>query len=225
MMTAIAIDDELPALKVISRFCSQVETVNLLGTFHKPGEALAFAEKTPVDLLFLDIQMPSQTGIELYKAMPPGTLVIFTTAFSHYAVEGFTLRAIDYLLKPFTLDRFKQATDKAFEYFSFRSVSGEILLKAEYGQFRVPLAEIGLIEASDDYVRIHLEGRKPLMVRTTLKTILAQLPTADFVRVHRSYIVPLRRIENVRNKTIFTGGREIPLGGSYEQDFLARFLR
>src|SRR5919197_1575106 len=115
MITAIAIDDELPALKVIENFCSHVDFIDLQKTFNKPTEALKHLRKFPVDLLFLDINMPSLTGIELYKAVKQNTMAIFTTAYSEYAVEGFNLNAIDYLLKPFTIERFMQSVEKAHE--------------------------------------------------------------------------------------------------------------
>src|SRR5579864_5298362 len=107
MIKAIAIDDEAPALKVIENFCDRTDTITLERTFRRPAEALSYLRSSPVDLLFLDIHMPSQSGLDLYKTIGPSTLAIFTTAHSEYAVEGFNLNAIDYLLKPFTLERFQ----------------------------------------------------------------------------------------------------------------------
>lgn len=112
MIKAIAIDDELLALKVIENFCSKVDSVSLEKTFHKPTEALKYLEEFPIDLLFMDINMPSMTGIELFRSINQKTMVIFTTAYSEYAVEGFNLNAIDYLLKPFTFERFLQGVNK-----------------------------------------------------------------------------------------------------------------
>src|SRR5438105_3140512 len=115
MIRAIAIDDEPPALKVTEDFCNRISSVHLVKTFVRPNEALKYLNKFPVDLLFLDIQMPSMSGIDFYKAVKQETMVIFTTAHSRFAVEGFDLNAVDYLLKPFTFERFKKALDKATE--------------------------------------------------------------------------------------------------------------
>ncbi|TDX01582.1 LytR/AlgR family response regulator transcription factor [Dinghuibacter silviterrae] len=228
LIRAIAVDDEAPALRVIARLCAEVPFFRLEKTFQKPTEALAWLEQHPVDLLFLDIQMPSQSGVDLYKALSPAPLVIFTTAHSGYAVEGFTLNALDYLLKPITFERFRQAAEKAREYMALRATSPGpemLVVRADYGQVPVALADIVFIEGSDDYARIYLEGRKPLIVRTTLKMLLDRLPAAAFLRVHRSFIVPLARIENVRNKVVHVGGREIPIGASYEREFFERFKK
>jgi two-component SAPR family response regulator len=121
MIKAIAIDDEPLALKIITHFCSQVDYVELLKTFTKTDEALAYLEKNPVDLLFLDIQMPGKNGIDFYKMLSPETMVIFTTAYSEYAVEGFNVNAVDYLLKPFSFERFLTATDKVVKEHRTRS--------------------------------------------------------------------------------------------------------
>ena len=119
MIKAVAIDDELPALKVIENFCGKTDLVSLEKTFNKPNEALKFINKFPVDLLFLDIDMPALKGTELYRSLKQKTMAIFTTAYSEYAVEGFNLNAIDYLLKPFTYERFMQAVSKAGEYYNY----------------------------------------------------------------------------------------------------------
>src|ERR1700759_5261110 len=150
MITAIAIDDEVPALKVIENFCSRTDGIRLAHTFTRPGEAINYLTHTPVDLLFLDIRMPTQSGLDLYRALDPGPLVIFTTAHSEYAVEGFNLNAIDYLLKPFTLERFQQAVAKAAEYLSFRQTPDQpqetLLIRADYSLIRIRTADIVFVE-------------------------------------------------------------------------------
>jgi DNA-binding LytR/AlgR family response regulator len=228
MIRAIAIDDEPPALKVIENFCAQLEYLRLENTFIKPGEALHYLAQSPVDLLFLDINMPALNGIDFYKSIGSNTMAIFTTAYSEYAVEGFNLQAIDYLLKPFPFQRFQQATDKALEYFNFRQQKENgslehIFVKVDYSLLRITISDILFIEGLDDYLRIHLQGKPPLLVRMTMKTIIAQLPSRQFMRVHRSYIVPLNRIENIRNKTIYLADQEIPIGISYEKEVYRRF--
>jgi len=226
MINAIAIDDELPALKVIESFAGNVNFIRLEKAFARPGEALQYLNDNPVHLLFLDINMPSLSGIELYKSVPPDTMAIFTTAYSEYAVEGFNLNAVDYLLKPFTYDRFLQAVTKAKEIFDRRQpVASQdfIFLRIDYSLVKVAVADIRCVEGMDDYLRIHLQGRQPLLVRMTMKAILSQLPRSHFLRVHRSYIVALGSIINIRNKVIYLEGQEIPIGVSYEKEFFSRF--
>lgn len=228
MIKAIAIDDELLALKVIESFCAKVDFINLEKTFHKPKEALKYLEEYPVDLLFLDINMPSMTGIELFRSITQNTMVIFTTAYSEYAVEGFNLNAIDYLLKPFTFERFLQGANKAHEYFKIQQPNDAetpsyLYIRADYRLHKIPLADILFIEGLDDYLKIHIINAKSIVARMTMKTMLEKLPAKDFVRVHRSFIVPFARIENVRNKIISIGEEEIPIGVSYEKTFFESF--
>lgn len=224
MITAVAIDDEPLALNVIEHFCKQASGIQLVKTFTQPREALQHLEKFPADLLFLDINMPSLNGIDLYKSLKQDTMVIFTTAYSEYAVESYELSAIDYLLKPFTQDRFEQALAKAREYFQYihqkQPASAHLYIRADYSLVKINLHDILFIEGLDDYIKVHIQNQKTLVARSTMKAILDKLPASEFVRVHRSYIVPLKRIEQVRNKTIYINNTEIPIGNSYEQDFL-----
>ena len=224
MIKAIAIDDEAPALKVIANFCSRTEGIHLEQTFQSPAEAIRYLNANPVDLLFLDIQMPSQTGLDFYQSIGADTPVIFTTAHSEYAVEGFNLNAIDYLLKPFTLERFQQAVSKAAASISHRP-NQTLLIRSDYSLVRIPAGEILFIAAADDYLKIHRENKSPLLARMTMKNILEMLPPEDFIRTHRSYIVSLRRIDTVRNKTIYLAGHEIPISNNYEATFFQRFTR
>ena len=200
MMKAIAIDDEPPALKLIENFCGRTEGLVLDKTFTMPAEALKHLRRFPVDLLFLDIQMPSVNGIDFYKMVKQDTMVIFTTAFSEYAVEGFNVSAVDYLLKPFTLGRFQQAVAKAAEYYNYKKQGNTetpryIFIRADYSLLKIALTDIIYIEGLDDYLKIHIAGSQPVVARMTMKAILEKLPAAAFVRIHRSYIVPFNRIE------------------------------
>lgn len=229
MIKAIAVDDEPPALKVIENFCAKVDSIELVKTFNKPTEALAHLKKFPVDLIFLDIQMPSMTGLEFHKAIEQNTMVIFTTAYSEYAVEGFNLQAIDYLLKPYTLERFQQAVDKAKEFYNYQhqkeNTQNYLFIRADYSLVKVNIADILYIEGLDDYLKIHLPGKKPVVARMTMKAIIEKLPANEFIRVHRSFIVPLSKIESIRNKTIQLSGQEIPIGTSYEEEFFKLFKK
>lgn len=229
MIKAIAIDDEPPALKVLENFCGKTDFIRLEKTFTKPNEATAYLQKNAVDLLFLDINMPSVSGIDFFKAMQDKTMVIFTTAYSEYAVEGFNLNAVDYLLKPYTFERFTQAVTKARDFQQYMNETGaalkHLVVKADYSLVKIDIANIQLIEGLDDYLKIHLANGKPIVVRMTMKAILEKLPEDNFIRVHRSYIVPLNKIENVRNKNITIAGQEIPIGNSYEENFFKAFGR
>lgn len=225
MIKAIAIDDELPALKVIETFCQKVGDIELLKTFNMPTEALKYVRQFPVDLLFLDINMPSLSGIEFYKAVQQNTMVIFTTAYSEYAVEGFNLNAVDYLLKPFTYKRFQQAVDKAKDFYAFtkqrkQEAPKHIFIRADYTLVKINIEDILFIEGLDDYLKIHLQNQKPLTARMTMKNMVEKLPEDTFIRVHRSFIVPISRIKSLRGKMIYVGEEEIPVGSSYEADLL-----
>jgi DNA-binding LytR/AlgR family response regulator len=224
---AIAIDDELPALKLIENFCAKVDFIQLQKTFNIPGEALKYIGKYPVDLLFLDINMPSVTGTELYRSIQQDAIVIFTTAHAEYAVEGFNLNAADYLLKPFTFERFLQAIQKAQQLMLSRQAQPAslppLVFRVDYGLTRVHINEILFIEGLDDYLKIHLHQQPPLIVRMTMKAVLEKLPPQSFLRVHRSYIVALDRVEHVRNKMIHIAGYDIPISSSYETAFFSQF--
>jgi DNA-binding LytR/AlgR family response regulator len=228
MINTIAIDDEPPALSLIENFCSRTAGITLQKTFTMPGEALKYLRRFPVDLLFLDIQMPSVSGIDFYKEVKQDTMVIFTTAYSEYAVEGFNLSAIDYLLKPFTFKRFQQAIAKAAEYYNYKHQHKDaekkyLFIRADYSLQKIAIGDIIYIEGLDDYLKIHIQNSPPVIARITMKSIIEKLPVNEFVRVHRSYIVPFSRIESLRNKIIYMAGEEIPIGSSYEEDFLKLF--
>lgn len=228
MIQAIAVDDEPPALQIIEAFCAKTDFIQLQKTFTQPNEALKHLRKFPVDLLFLDIHMPSLSGIEFYKSVSQETMVIFTTAHSQYAVEGFNLRATDYLLKPFTYERFIQAVENAKEKFQLLqkkeiSEAKFLFIRADYSLIKINPSDIILIEGLDDYIKIYIANNKPIVARMTMKAIMEKLPEQEFIRVHRSFIIPFSKIEAVRNKNIKIAEREIPLGSSYEEAFYTRF--
>ncbi|MEP7093363.1 MAG: LytTR family DNA-binding domain-containing protein [Flavobacterium sp.] len=224
MIKAIALDDEPLALEILQNLCTDIEYVDLQKTFTKSEEAFKYLRKYPIDLLFLDINMPSISGLDFYKKLPHKTMVIFTTAYSEYAVEGFTLNATDYLLKPISSSRFKQAAEKAFQQWKTQNQNAEqqyLFIRADYSLMKILFLDILYIEGLDDYLKIHILNQKAIVARMTLKTILQKLPVADFVRVHRSFIVSTSKIEKVRNKTIYINEKEIPVSASYETTFFA----
>jgi DNA-binding LytR/AlgR family response regulator len=224
MIKAIALDDEPPALDILQSFCNKIEYVDLQKTFTKSEEAFKYLKKYPVDLLFLDINMPSISGIDFFKNLPHKTMVIFTTAYSEYAVEGFTLSATDYILKPFSFSRFQQAVEKAFSQWKLQNQDPEqlyLFIRADYSLIKILFSDILYIEGLDDYVKIHIQNQKTIVARMTLKAILQKLPVPEFIRVHRSFIVPISKIEKVRNKIIYINQEEIPVSASYESAFFA----
>jgi DNA-binding LytR/AlgR family response regulator len=228
MINCIAIDDEPLALVVLETFCSRIPFLQLHKTFTDTREAAKFLRKFPVDLLFLDIQMPDQTGIDFYKEHGQGKMVIFTTAYSDYAVEGFNLSAMDYLLKPIEFPRFQQAVNKAQEYYNYihESESREhahLFVRSEYSLVKIDFRDIEFIETLDDYLKIHTTGKKPLLTKMNLKNIMGKLNPKKFIRVHRSYIVPLDKIVSVRGKTIKLNDIEIPIGVKFEEDFFKAY--
>ena len=183
MIRAIAIDDEPLALKIIAHYCSKSQFINLEKTFISQSEAQKHLENFPVDLLFLDIQMPAKNGIDFYKMLQNNPMVIFTTAFSEYAVEGFNVNATDYLLKPFSEERFLIAVDKAKNEFEFKKeqvIQTHLTVRADYKLYRIAFEDILLIEGLDDYAQIHLTDKKKIVARMSMKSILEKLPEKLF---------------------------------------------
>jgi DNA-binding LytR/AlgR family response regulator len=226
MITAIAIDDEPLALNVIQAFCNKIESVKLVERFTETTAALEYLEKNPVNLLFLDINMPAISGIEFFKLVPKDTMVIFTTAYSEYAVEGFNLSAIDYLLKPFDFRRFSLAVDKALDHYRFKlqaTQPQDLFIKVDYSIMKIAYADIEYIEGLDNYLKIHLTGKKSVMARMSMKSLMEKLPPNDFIRVHRSYIIPFAKVQAVRNKTIYLKNIEIPVGANYVEQIQQLF--
>ncbi len=226
MIKAIAIDDEPLALSVIETFCAELDYIDLQKTFTQPNEALKYLKKFPVDLLFLDIHMPALTGIDFYKSIEQKTMVIFCTAHGQYAVEGFNLNALDYLLKPFDFDRFKVATEKARDYSNLQSNPKEIehiFIRADYSLQKIILQDIMYIEALDDYLKIHLHNQKNIVARMTMKAMIEKLPSNQFIRVHRSFIIAINKVSSIKNKIITINNCRIPVGNSYESEILKHF--
>lgn len=229
MITAIAIDDEPLALEIVENFCAQSNLVKLEKTFTKTGEAKKYLDSFPVDLLFLDINMPAISGIDFFKGLKTDTMVIFTTAHPQYAVEGFELSAVDYLLKPYSVERFNQAVQKAADYYNFlkhRQPANQkhFFIRSDYTLMKIQSPAIVYIEGLADYLKIHLDSGKTVIARITMKALLEKLPSGEFIRVHRSFIIPLARIQSVRNKHIMlAGGHEIPIGLRYEEAFFNVF--
>ncbi|MFT4093078.1 MAG: LytTR family DNA-binding domain-containing protein [Niabella sp.] len=219
-MTAIAIDDEPIALEVIKKHASKVPFVELTAVFTNAFDAIAYLQKNKTDLLFLDIKMPDISGIEFFKTLPNPPLVIFTTAYSEHAVEGFEVDAVDYLLKPFSLSRFLKTCTRANELLALKTGTARhadfIFLKDGYEQVKVFFDDVLYIEAAGNYLNFFLRNNRKILTRATIGDIELQLPGGLFTRVHRSYIVANNRVDKYNRQAVFIGFTEIPIGNTYQ---------
>jgi len=218
MISCIAIDDEPLALQLIHQYCEKIPFLQLEKVFTNPDEAKNYLQQHSIDLLFLDIQMPDINGVQFYKNLAVKPLVIFTTAFKDFAVEGFNVDAIDYLLKPFEYNRFLKSVYKVKEYMEFLSSQelqmNSLYVKVNYEMMKINLKDIELVEALDDYIKIHIKPN-PVLTLMTLKSMQEKLPVKEFARVHRSYIVPLSKVEKFSKNKLIVAGKEVPIGSSY----------
>lgn len=225
-MKAIAVDDEPLALEVVRAHASKVPFLELKATFTDAFQALAYLQKENIDLIFLDIKMPDISGIEFFNSLHKKPLLVFTTAYSEHAVTSFEMDAIDYLLKPFTLARFIQACNKAFELYNFRNsteTSDHLYLKTGYEQVKVMYDDILYLEATGNYVSFVLTDKK-ILARSTFAEAIHWLPQQKFVRVHRSYMVAVGKIEKVERHQVTIGPHKIPVSEAY-QERLGMMLR
>jgi DNA-binding LytR/AlgR family response regulator len=227
MIRCLAIDDEKLALDLISDNIRKVPFLKLEATCSNAMEAIEIMNQVPVDLIFLDIRMPGISGIQFLKTLISKPAVILTTAYSTYALEGFELDVVDYLLKPYSFERFLRAVQKAQDFLAGRereepvslmSAGTEqqdyIFVKSEYRLVRVDLDQVLYIEGLKDYVKIFLEDRL-ILTQMSMKMLEERLPAPRFLRVHRSYMVAVARIDTLQKHAITIGKREIPLGEQY----------
>ena len=238
-MTCIIVDDEPLAVKLIESYVAKTPDLKLLGSYTDSVEAITAIKENPADLLFLDIQMPDINGMELARLIPEKTRVIFTTAFKEYAFESYEVSALDFLLKPIRYNKFIAAVEKAREWFGLRGEktqeaeqspapqmstpngNNSLFLKVD-GEYRqVALDKILYVSGMKDYVMFYLEGeRKPLITHLTMKAVEDMLPTSQFMRVHRSYIVALNKIRSVdRNDCIYIGDEIIRVTEAFREGF------
>ncbi|MDB5283862.1 MAG: DNA-binding response regulator, partial [Bacteroidota bacterium] len=190
-----------------------------------PFEAAEFISHNKVDLLFLDMHMPDISGVDWLKANPMSCPVIFTTAYPQYALAGFDLNAVDFLLKPVKYERFAAAIHKAEKTINLSRIENKsdfFFVKSEYQLVKIFAGDILFIESLDDYLKIHHGLKRPTLTLMTMKKMLDQLPQEQFIRVHRSYTVQLSKIESVKNRKIKIGEHQIPIGDIYAESFLSR---
>ena len=232
MIRCIAVDDENLALDLIEDDIRKVPYLELVSKCRSGFEAMEILLKEQIDLIFLDIQMPDISGIQFLKSLPHKPLVIFTTAYEKYALEGFELDVIDYLLKPYTFERFLKAVNKAQDYLSVlekvqdMNSTGEIhstpefiFVKADYKLVKIEIAEIQYIESLKDYIKIYIV-EKPVITLSSMKSVEEKLPSNEFIRVHRSFMVNIRKIQYIHRNYVMIGDKEIPIGENYKEHFL-----
>lgn len=218
-VNAIAIDDEPLALEVLKQYCAQLKGINLVKTFDNAVAALTYINEHAPHLVFVDINMPDINGIELVNNTTTKPMIIFTTAYKEFALDGFELEAIDYLLKPFSFERFERAFQKAlakYKSINYLEDADCIFVYAEYRMIKISLQDILYIESLDDYIKIHLNNDKPVMTLMSLKKITEKLPDSQFIRIHRSYIVSIKHLSQLSGRKVrLNNGIEVPVGESY----------
>lgn len=225
----IAIDDEPLAVKKMAGYIQKIPFLELVAECRSAGEAMSIMSKNDIQLLFIDINMPDINGMEFAKSLTNKPYIVFTTAYSEYAVEGFQVMAVDYLLKPITFSNFLKAANRVKNLIELtdsnikeviRATADHLFVKSEYKLVRIELSDIKYIESQHEYIKIHLINSKPVMTKLSMKSIEEQLPSDRFMRVHRSYIVNLSRIQVVeRNRIVFDGKVYIPVGEQYKDMF------
>ncbi|MDW3647504.1 MAG: LytTR family DNA-binding domain-containing protein [Bacteroidia bacterium] len=223
-LNCIAVDDEPLALEVIKRFGEKIPALNLMETFQNPIEAVEFIKENPVDLVFLDIQMPDLTGLEFINSFAEKPMVIFTTAFADYAIESYEVDAIDYLLKPVLFDRFYKAVNKAL--MKVEESGTEILaeedfmfIKSDTRIFKINYNDILYIEGMRDYIAVHTPKQR-ILTLMSMTRMLDKLPKRRFMRVHKSYIIGIGHIHMIQNNRVLINQKEIPISNSYKEQFL-----
>lgn len=223
MIKAIALDDEPLALEVLKQLCTGIPDLELVTVFTKATEAFNYLEVHPVDLLLLDINMPGISGLDFYRSLKKPPLLILTTAYQEYAVNAFELNAVDYLLKPFTQERLQQAIAKVQVKLRAITQAPEpeyLWLKSDTGHVKMAFGDILWIESLDNYIKVHLVSGPPRLIRMTMKTIQNSLPQTKFIRVHRSFLVAIDKIQQISSVEVTVGGMKIAIGSLYKKEVL-----
>jgi len=227
MINCIAIDDEPKALEIIGRYCQKIDSLCLKASFREPVKALDFLNRVSVDLIFLDINMPDINGIQLIASLANKPMVIFTTAYSKYAVESYDLNAVDYLLKPITFDRFLAAINKASISLTAKTkvnkteVQETIFIKSGPQTHQVKVSDILYLQKEGNYITVFLKDKR-ILIRENMNDIFDLIPSADFVRVHKSYVVAIEHISLIEVHQIIINGEKIPIGSTYREPLRMR---
>lgn len=229
-MKCIAIDDEPLALELISGYIQKTPHLEFVAAFTNPFDAMSFLLKTPVDMVFIDINMPELSGIELLKALPVLPKIIFTTAYSEYGAESYELNAVDYLMKPIKYDRFLKGVNKAADFSSSKkedsSVAADtekkresVLIKSGLKTYKIATDDIYYIEAAGNYMTLYTVKAK-IMTLLPMSDILKMLPAKQFIRIHKSYIISFKHIEIIEKGMVVINKKQIPIGITYREQFL-----
>lgn len=221
------VDDEPLAQELVASYIEKTPFMELVGKFSSAQDSVKTILEEDIDVVFLDIHMPQLNGMEFARIVPPTCRIIFTTAYDRYAIEGFKVNALDYLMKPISYEEFVGAANKALQWVELRRRADEldnnkryIIVKSEYKQVQIPIDKIQFIEGLKDYVKIYVEGEKnAILTLTSMKTIERYLPAAEFLRVHRSFIVNTSKISIIERNRIVFGNHYIPVSESYKQAF------
>lgn len=217
MITAIAIDDEPKAIEVIKFHASKIENLDLIVHFYNPKEAITFLRQNPVDLIFLDINMPNMSGLEMLEELKLKPNIIFTTAYSDFALESYSYNAVDYLLKPFEFDRFQMAVHKVEERIAFqKNQNSFFFIKDGFKNIKIQFNEIFFIKGSGNYLDIVLK-EKVYSPRMTFMELVEKLPSSEFLRIHQSYIVNINTIDKIENNHVCIEKHEIPISTRYRE--------
>ena len=226
MLRCLAIDDEPLALELLEDNIQQIPFLELAGKCNNALEAMKVLKEQQIDLIFLDIQMPGLTGLQFIQSLTQRPMIILVTAYEKFALQGFELDVIDYLVKPVPFDRFVKACNKAWELHGLRTKPGDVaetttpdyfFVNVEYSLLKVEFADIQWIEGLKDYIKIHLRSSsKPIVTRMSMKSLEDQLPPTKFMRIHKSYIVSIAAITSIRKNSLFIGPAEFPVGDSYK---------
>jgi two-component system LytT family response regulator len=224
MMKCIIIDDEKLALDLLQNNISRIPYLDLVKRCKNAFEAITYLSENPVDLIFLDIQMPGISGLEFLHSLKDRPMAIIVSAYDNYAIEGFNLDVTDYLIKPVSFERFLKACNKCYELFQYKSnnagpVESErkyFFVNVEYRQVKINFDKILFIEAMRDYVRIHMYEQKPVITHVSMKGIEERLSRQHFARVHKSYIVNISRITSIKRGSIMVGTNDVPLSENYK---------
>ena len=228
----LVVDDEELARKLLENFIARMPNLQLAGQCKDPMEAIQFLQEHSVDIIFLDIQMPGLTGIEFLRTLKQKPIVIFTTAYPEYAVEGYSLDVIDYLLKPFSFERFVQAVNKASEFLTLKSARNEsptnskdfILVKSEHKIHRIKYDDINYIQSMREYVAYYTPSGRILSLNS-LKNLEAELPPSRFIRIHKSYMVAIEKVDTLEGNMVHVGKDKLPIGASYREVVLGKIFQ
>lgn len=223
------IDDEPLAVEMMSEYVRKTPFLTLCGSYSSAVNAIKALRENPIDLLFLDIQMPELSGLEFAKVLPKQTKIVFTTAFPQYATEGYEVEALGYILKPISYDEFLKVSKRAYEWFAqaekARNYAKDrfIFVKSDYKLVRIDLDDILFIEGLKDYVRIYTENGDKIMSLMNMKTLEDFLPKPEFLRSHRSYIVHMKKVKSLDRLRMIIGDNFIPISESYKDSILTYF--